>query len=130
MDRGVIAAERGLSAQSMLSPWPLRGGGYAVCVCQRDTARSEGLAGELKAASPDIPAFSAAEGAEDFPVLLTLLRPRQCVMSPPIGSIEKRRPKSATSVITRILTRESRCQAVLEITWLVCSTIDSSTSRS
>ena len=34
----------------------------------------------MKAASPDIPAFSAAErkGAEDFPVLLTLLRPRQC----------------------------------------------------
>jgi hypothetical protein len=109
-----------------------QGAATRFCVCQRDTTKSEALAGELKAASPDIPAFSAAElkGAEDFPVLLTLLRPRQCVISPPIGSIEKPRPKSAASVITRILTRGSRYQAVLEVTWLVCSTIDSSTSRS
>jgi hypothetical protein len=109
-----------------------RGAATRFCAYRRDTTKSKGLAGESKAASPDILTFSAAEltDAEVFPVLLTLLRPRQRVISPPIGSIEKRRPKSAASVITRVLTRGSRCQAFVEVTWLVCSTIDSSTSRS
>ena len=33
-------------------------GGYAVCICRRDAAKSQGLVDELKAAGHDIHAFS------------------------------------------------------------------------
>jgi hypothetical protein len=104
-----------------------RAGGYGTGF---DVTPPLQLVGDLKAASQN-PAFGIAE-------LSGARTRRPCWWRPGRGddiADDQLDPEIVgtnllENAVARISVRGSRFQAVLEITWLVCSTIDSSTSRS